>query len=65
MATKRKSGYSSGANKLLSKADKYLRKGEAPFGRVKQANKAGINTKLDATEYSNLERAISKSKRKK
>lgn len=74
MATKKKSGYSKGAKELLLKADKYLSKGSsAPFNRVKQAEKAGIGTKLGdskaskgsvafygASEYRNLEKEISK-----
>lgn len=78
MPSKKKSGYSEGAKKLLLKADKNLSKGKAPMGRVKQAEKYGIGTKLGdskagkaavafygASEYRNLEREISKVKRKK
>lgn len=73
MATKKKSGYSEGAKKLLLKADKIVDKSYKTETRTQSMNRLGVSSQKDRTGPRNrptseevaLERAISSVKRKK
>lgn len=73
MPSKKKSGYSEGAKKLLRKADKIIDKSYKTETRSQSMNRLGISTTLDRTGSGNrkiseaaaFERALRSAKRKK